>query len=282
LAQRQDSDGAYIRDLVRSGDQDRYWSALLAPDAARPHLLALFAFNIELARIPEQVREPRLGEIRLQWWRDALAAALAGEPADHPVLRALAEAASAHDLPGETLLAMIDARSFDLCGEPMPDSAALRAYLMAIAGSVFSLSAHILGAGRGAEASAHAANAYGLAGLMRALPYHAARGQIFLPADLLARHGLHPSTILHGADNADIRAALRDMSRDASDALAAFRQSAEGLDRRGRPAFLPAALVAPYLKKLTAPGHRPLNDVVQLNPMLRYALIWRAYLRGRI
>ncbi len=82
----------YIRDLVRAGDQDRYWSALLAPEPARGDLLALYAFHLELARIPGQISQPQLGEIRLQWWRDALAAALSGEDADHPVLIALVEA----------------------------------------------------------------------------------------------------------------------------------------------------------------------------------------------
>ena len=132
-----------IRALVRSGDQDRYWSALLAPDRVRADLLALYAFNLEIARIPEQVREPRLGEIRLQWWQDALAAALAGEAADHPVLAALAAAATAHGLPAAPLEGMIDARSFDLADEPMADLAALLAYLDATAGAVFRLGARI-------------------------------------------------------------------------------------------------------------------------------------------
>jgi phytoene synthase len=279
-AQPETSADAYIRDLVRRGDQDRYWSALLAPEAARPHLLALFAFNIELSRIAEQVSEPQLGEIRLQWWRDALCAALGGAPADHPVLARLAEAVAAHRLPHEPFLAMIDAHGFDVHGEPMPDAGALQDYLAATAGSVFSLGAQILGAGECREASALAAGAYGLAGLLRALPYHASRGRIFLPADLLARHGLHPNVILHGRDNADLRAALRDLSGEAAEMLARFRRAA--LPRQALPAFLPLALVEPALKKLTAPDHHPLRDVIQLNPIVRYGLIWRAFLRGRI
>jgi phytoene synthase len=266
-AQPETSADAYIRDLVRRGDQDRYWSALLAPEAARPHLLALFAFNIELSRIAEQVSEPQLGEIRLQWWRDAVPAALGSAPADHPVLARLAEAVAAHRLPLEPFLAMIDAHSFDVHGEPMTDARALQDYLAATAGSVFSLGAQILGAGECREASALAAGAYGLAGLLRALPYH-------------ARHGLHPNVILHGRDNADLRAALRDLSREAADMLARFRRAA--LPRHALPAFLPLALVEPALKKLTAPDHHPLRDVIQLNPIVRYGLIWRAFLRGRI
>jgi phytoene synthase len=273
----------YIRDLVRHADRDRYWSALLAAEGVRTALLALYAFHLELARVPEQVREPRLGEIRLQWWRDALGEALGGEAADHPVLAGLARAASAHGLPSEALEGMIDARAFDLAGEPMPDFAALIDYLGATAGAVFRLGARIVGGGdRAIEAARHAGIAHGLTGLMRALPYHTARGVIYLPGDLLAKHGLHPQAILNGGSNADLRAMLRDLRERAAEALAAYRRSAADLSGAALPVFLPLALVEPYLQRLAEPSLDPLREIVQLNPLRRYALIWRAHFRGRV
>ena len=276
-------DADYIRDRVRTGDQDRYWAALLAPQAVRTDLLALYAFNIEIAQIAEQVSEPQLGEIRLEWWREALNAAIAGGTADHPVLRPLAAAVSDHGLPPDLLEGLIGARSFDLAREPMPDFAALRAYLLATAGAVFRLGARISGAADAASAASdHAAVAYGLTGLMRALPYHTARGQIFIPADLLAKHGLHPQILLDGEDNQDVRAALRDLRHEAFATLAAARQALRPVRGGALAPFLPLALVEPYLKALAAPSRHPLRDVAQINPLRRYALIWRAHLRGRI
>ncbi len=276
-------DVGYIGDLVRSGDQDRYWSALLAPEPARSDLLALYAFHLELARIPDQVSEPQLGEIRLQWWRDALQAALDSETAVHPVLAALAQAASRHQLPASTLAGMIDAFSFDLNDELMPDFPALETYLDATSGGVFALGAQMLGGNRAdcGPLAAKAARAYGLAGLLRGLPHHASRGRIYLPAKLLAGHGLHPDVMLQGGDNEDIRAACRDVRERAEEAMRAFRKDAVKLPRPLRPAFAPLALVEPYLKKLAAPDHHPLRDIVQINPLTRYGLIWRAYLSGR-
>lgn len=283
MAQPAQATEAMIRALVRSGDQDRYWAALLAPDRVRADLLALTAFNLELGRIPEQVREPRLGEIRLQWWQDALAAAFSGEAADHPVLAGVAAAAKAHGLPAGPLEGMIEARGFDLADEAMADLPALMAYLDATAGAVFRLGAWIAAGGdRAAEAARHAGIAYGLTGLMRALPYHVARGNVFLPGDLLAKHGLHPQAILNGGANADLHAVLRDLREVVSGALAAFRRHAEGIPGAALPVFLPLALVEPYLARLAAPGHDPLREIVQLNPLRRYALIWRAHLRGRV
>jgi phytoene synthase len=283
LAQAAQSDAEYVRDRVRAGDQDRYWGALLASDRVCADLLALYAFHLEIAQIPEQVSEPQLGEIRLEWWREALNSALTGGTADHPVLKPLAAAAASHALSPALLEGMITARSFDLAREPVPDLAALGDYLAATAGAVFRLGAQIAGVPDGApEASKHAAIAYGLTGLMRALPYHAAKGQIFLPGDLLAKHGLHPQIVLDGADNQDLRAALRDLRQHASAALDAARSALRPFPKQAIVPFLPLALVGPYLKLLEAPGYHPLRDVAQINPLKRYGLIWRAHLRGRL
>ncbi len=283
MAQTAGSLDTHISDLVRQGDQDRYWSALLAPETVRGDLLALYAFNLEIARIPDQVSEPQLGEIRLQWWQDMFSAAMQGERTDHPVLDAAAEVARRHGLPQENLIGMIEARGFDLYDDLMPDFAALESYLGATAGALFGLSARILRDQTGAaDMLAHeAALAYGLTGLMKALPYHAARGRIFLPQSLLAAHGLHPHAILSGNDNDDLRAALRDMGARVADALSRFRVLSAGLKREIRPAFLTVAVVPPYLKRLTSPAHKPFHDAVQLNPLQRYGLIWKAYLSGR-
>ena len=59
-------------ETVRAHNPDRYLTALMAPRRVRGSLMALYAFNAELARIPALVSEPALGEIRLQWWRDAV------------------------------------------------------------------------------------------------------------------------------------------------------------------------------------------------------------------
>src|SRR4249920_224039 len=82
---------------ARAGEPDRYLAALLAPPAARDGLLALAAFSAELGRIGQLVtREPMMGEIRLQWWRDALRPRDSGERTGNPVADALREAMLRH------------------------------------------------------------------------------------------------------------------------------------------------------------------------------------------
>jgi 15-cis-phytoene synthase len=277
------SDTDYIPGLVRSGDQDRYLAGLLAPRTARDHLFALYAFNIELARIGERVTEPQLGEIRLEWWRNVLETP-AGEPAAHPVAAALIAARAACDLPDALLAGMIDARGVDVQREPIASTEALDAYLHATAGAVFRLGAWIAGARDDsvAKASEAAAIAYGLTGVMRALPYHAARGQLYLPADFLRAFGVDGASILAGEESDGLRNALAVLRDRAREHYLRFRALSATLPTAALPAFLPLALVPAYLRRLGHPRHRPLNEIAEVNPLGRFTRIWLAHLRGRI
>ena len=117
--------------LARAGEPDRYLAALLAPPPQREALLALAAFAAELARIPRRaVREPFMGEVRLQWWRTALGLDDGGgDSGGHAVAVAMRAAVRSHDLPGATLNDMIDAQVHELRQAPFQDDAAVKMVL---------------------------------------------------------------------------------------------------------------------------------------------------------
>ena len=119
----------HCHDLVRLGDRDRYLASLFAPDHLRPQLLALYAFNVEIARIRETVSDAMLGEIKLKWWHDAIEGLYAGAPTDHPVIEALKPAVNEAELPKQAFINMIAARQFDLYDDAMPSLGALEGYL---------------------------------------------------------------------------------------------------------------------------------------------------------
>src|SRR3954447_26177762 len=105
--------------LVREGDKDRFLATLFAPQKYRRALFVLYAVNLEVARTRELAREPMPGEIRLQWWRDALGGVGRGDVEAHPVAAALRDVVVRYRLPPRTLVALIDARTSDLYDEPM-------------------------------------------------------------------------------------------------------------------------------------------------------------------
>ncbi len=265
-------------ETVRAHDPDRYLTALMAPRRVRKSLMALYAFNAELARIPNLVTEPALGEFRLQWWRDVLERMDGKTTLGAPLADDLGMAITDHDLPKPLLLGMIDARSADLDGGGFPDLQALKAYLYKSEGAAFALSARILAAanaGTGRAANA-AALAYGLVKIMCALPRDAAAGRVMLPLSMLDAHDIQLEQLLAGKGGGELEPFLAELAGEARAARdEAFQQMAE-LDPVARRAFAPLALVESYLTVLESSNHRPLQDVADINPLVRFWKLWRA------
>jgi phytoene/squalene synthetase len=107
----------YVLDSVRETDRERFLAALFAPDPARRGLLALLAFDRELARTKFVTREPMLARIRLEWWREASAeAAGTVKPRAQPVVESLSEIVRRHRLAFDALAALVDARAEEVEG----------------------------------------------------------------------------------------------------------------------------------------------------------------------
>ena len=266
--------GDTVRRIAKSGDPDRSLAALFAPREARADLFALIALNVELARIAEIVTEPGLGAIRLQWWREAIDRAAKGEATGHHVADATGAAMRKGKLSRARIAALIDARNFDIETKIMPDWAALEAYLAATAGGVFALGGECLGShGPSLEkAATQAGLAYGLTGLMRALPVHAVSGRVYLPADALFRHGTSPEAILAGKSSDGLLAVLAELRGKARQALAEASRHVARLDANARAAFRPLCLVDPYLASLEKTERDPLREIAGINPLTRF---WR-------
>jgi len=274
-----------VRRVARAADPDRALAALFAPPEARADLFALYAFNAELARIADQVTEPGLGAIRLQWWREAVEHAASGETVGHPVADAFGEVLARRALSRERIAGLIDARTFDVGETVMPDARTLDAYLFDTTGGLFALAAEIVGAeGEKRDLVAEAGGrAYGLVRVMRSVPVLAAKGRTYLAADALARHGTSPQAIFAGETSEGLEAQLAEMREEARASLREARfhlfgegMQGTGLDEAGRTAFLPLSLVEPYLAAL-AKVRDPLREIVRINPLTR---LWRL-LRAR-
>lgn len=185
-----------VAELVARGDPERWRSAMTAEPPARPGLMTLYAFNLEIARAPWVASEPILAEIRLRWWQDAIAEIYDGAPPRrHEVVEPLAGIIQADDLPRRLFEEMIAARAADSEPQPHRDRAALELYIDHTAGHLMELAARHLGAeGAALPVVRDFARGAGTAALLRALPELRARGRDPLPpdtpVDALARDGL--------------------------------------------------------------------------------------------
>jgi 15-cis-phytoene synthase len=265
----------HCAEQVRDLDRDRYIADLFAPVAVRKHLFALHAFSAEVARIRETVSDPMLGEIRLQWWRDALV----GGGGGHPVASALVETMRTFALPLAGFEGLIDARAFDLYNDQMPTQTDLEGYAGETSSALIQLGAIVLAGGRDprvASAAGHAGVAYAMTGLMRALAIHAARGQCYLPADVGAAHGFDRETLARGQATPELMTVLADLRAIARDHLGRAMPEITALPESLKPVFLPVALVAPALDRMDRPGYDPFSGRIDLTPLRRQWIIWRA------
>lgn len=270
--------------LVRAGDKDRFLATLFAPQKYRRALHALYAFNLDVARVRELAREPMPGEIRLQWWRDALTGPGHGDVSANPVAAAVREVIIRYRLPPQMLVDLIDARAFDLYDDPMTTLADLEVYAVRTSSSVIELAARILNDGKdpgAGDLSGHAGIAYAIAGLLRALPIHAARGQLYVPTETLQRYGGDPQDVLAGKDTTALRAALAELRLRARQHLTAAGKMAEAAPAAIAPALLPVALVRPVLNRMERRRYRPFRSV-DLPQWRRQWVLWRAARRRRL
>ena len=265
--------------LLRRDDPDRWLASLFIAAEKRRHVHALYAFSLEIARVRERASEPMLGEIRFQWWREAIAGARDTEAAAHPVAAALIDTIARFELPRDVLFALIDARLFDLYEEPMPSIAMLEAYAKATASGLFRLALSIVAPDSGASLAA-AANpagiAYALTGLMRALPWHRLAGQIYLPAESLLECGVDPADISAGRVSPQLLALLADLRRLARDHLRKFDALAAAARGKGDAVFLPLHLSKAYLRQMDRPNYDPFHSRIELPQWRRQWILWRA------
>lgn len=254
---------AHCEALIRERDRDLWLACLFAPQPARRHIHAIYAYAIETSDVRAKVSQPLLGEMRLRWWTDALTNEASEGTRAHPVADALLDTVARFDLPRDELVALADARVAELYDDQMPDMATLDDYCRMTSAGPIRWAARILGAD-----PSPAFDEAGLAlGLTRVLRQPAGS---LIPADLLARHGAE----LHTNAPA-LRAALAELRDKAQKHFETARDIARGLEK-GREALLPAATVPLFLARVATSGYDPLQELSEPSPLRRQWRIWRA------
>ncbi|MFQ5785966.1 MAG: phytoene/squalene synthase family protein [Alphaproteobacteria bacterium] len=248
---------SFCGDQARLRDPDRYLCALFAPPARREALFALYAFNAEIARARESAREPALGLVRLQWWREAIAGIYAGAPLRHDVVRALAKAVAEHGLARDGFDRLIDARERDFDPEPPATFADLENYAEGSSATFVRLALAALGADdEGAmRAGRHVGIAWALVGLLRAVSFHARTRRIYLPADMLAAEGVDVEDVFAGRGGRGLARVAATLAGVAADHLRAARALRAETSRAALPALLPARFAANDLRRLARVRH---------------------------
>ena len=273
------SDADNLRSIAKGYEPDRYLAALLAPKSVRADLITLAAFLGELRKIADQVSDPMIGEIRVQWWRDTTEAAHPKQKSGHPIADALTDVLRRHDLSQDLLNDLLDATAHRLFSASPPDRLAFDQELELTEGVVFRLAARILGCIENdmtLRAIALASQSYGRSRVGLSLPMSLAHGRSPLPPHRNENEN---------DEKTDIQKHVRQLCSDAAQSLQDFRAimtSMKGDNTALITALLPVAVTEPYLKALQRADHDPAHDIAEIAPFTR---VWRlriAHATGRI
>ena len=241
---------AHAAAALRAGDRDRYLSTLVLTGRQRDAVTALYAFNADVAAIRERVTNPAPGEVRLQWWVDAIEGTEHGAVRSNPVADALLQVTEDYQIPAGTLLRLLNARRFDLYDDPMPDMASFEGYAGETASTLYQLAAMILNGGNTLEpgdAAGHLGVAHAMIGHLRAFGRVSAQGRIMLPWSVFAANGVREGEIFTGTESDGVVEAIGQLSEMAADHLSRAEAAIAILPPQLKPAF---ALVAVLRRQL--------------------------------
>jgi phytoene synthase len=256
---------------------------LFAPAERREDLFALYALNLEIAKTREIVTEPLLGQIRLQWWREALAELFTGTVRRHSVIEALAAASARTRLSRSDLDRLIDAREGDLGAAPA-SMAALEAYGEATSSTLLWLAADLYACDdhKIRDALGHIGVAWALTGLIRAIPFHARARRRFIPDDVAGETGLRESDLFELCATESLRRAVGIVAAAARGRLERARDTGAAPSRDLQALFLPAVLARAYLGRAERQGYDVMARTIDLPRLFKIVLLARAVFRRRL
>lgn len=273
-----ESPDEYCTRELRRVDPDRWLTTLFAPDARRPGLHALYAFNAEIARAREAVSQPMIGQIRLQWWREAWEGIWNDQPRNHPVVMALH--AHCRNLDRGDVFTLIDARETDMEDTPPADMVTLLKYAEASSAPLMRMACDLLEEEIDAETLRLAGTGYALTGILRATSHLAAQRRVYLPADHLAAAGLMPENLYQDGLGPAAIAVIAEVGREAGKLFASLRQ--RRIPSRAMAAILPATIARTHLRRLALAGFDPDASGASASATRLHAALLAALWRRRI
>ena len=277
-------------DHLQSFMPDHSLACGFIPRPQRDAVTTLYAFAAELHAVTWRAREPMMGEIRLQWWREAL---LGERPKNeveaHPLASHVLMQLARFQLPVTGLVDLVDGLMDDLYDDPPDDLTALEFYCGQTSSVLMRYASLMLADGGDAgkpEAAGPAGVAFGLTEIILNLPNHVRSGRVKIPQTLLHKAGIEPQTIQSLQDTEIVRALILPLLDLAQTRLDEFKALKSSLPASVRPAFALMGLVAPRLhlirKAIMNPSYQPFEPVADINPLAKIMRLWMAAVWGRV
>lgn len=268
----------YCLDLVRQHDYENFLCTLLLPSQSRTSAFAIRAFNIEVAKVQDQVSDPNLGKMRMKFWEESVEKMYVDDTPSHPVVIELHRATKRHKLSKRYLKRLISARAARLTSAAFPDLEAMEHYAEQSVSSVYYLLLEASGIKNihADHAASHLGKAHGIVNLIRSVPYNAQQKVVALPQDLLLQHNVPHETVLRASCTVGLKEAVFNIAARAKQHLDKARSLSNSLPKSVYPLFLPAVAIDSYLERLRLKGFDVFDTTLQKrNSLMPFLLFWK-------
>jgi phytoene synthase len=255
-----------------------YYSVRFAPARLRDDLAALVAWRQQVRAILDEVSDPGVARIKLQWWREELERTHAGAPR-HPLSHALMPALRGHRLPTEPFLQMASEVEAGILRRQPRDETSLDKASRRDQGALFELMTRCHGTSvpevldTARRLGAFCARVY----LIRDSGALARLGRAVFPADLLEGYGLSAEALTQREHRTRLPELL----------AVAAAEARRSLPTEGQISCLPvaararAAILGSLLDELERSGFALADQSVRLTPLRKLWLAWREHRRAK-
>ncbi|GAB6030433.1 NADH dehydrogenase (ubiquinone) complex I, assembly factor 6 [Chamberlinius hualienensis] len=268
---------SYCVNLVRKYDHENYLSILLLPKSLRRAAFAIRAFNIEISQIKDMVSTHAIGEMRIQFWKNALERIYKDQPPEQPVALELARVVSSLELSKHWFKRLIDCRSARLIDQPFNSLQELESYSENSVSSIYYLLLEVLGVKNihADHAASHIGKAQGVTNFIRAIPYHLKNGKVLIPNDIMIKHNLSHEQILRGSGGQLLENMVFDIASVAHQHVKMARSLKKNVPDLTYVLFLPLVSTDKYLIALEKSDFNPFHSQLQVrNTWLPCTLLW--------
>ncbi|XP_048363936.1 NADH dehydrogenase (ubiquinone) complex I, assembly factor 6 [Sphaerodactylus townsendi] len=271
----------YCMELVRKRDYEGFLCSLLLPAESRSSVFALRAFNVELAQIKDAVTQKTIGLMRIEFWRKAVEDIYRDHAPQQPVAKELWKAIKRQHLTKKWLMNIINEREKNLDDRAYRNINELETYAENTQSSLLYLTLETLGVKdiHSDHAASHIGKAQGIVTCLRATPYHASKGKVFLPMDICMLHNVSQEDFIRHKQEQKVKDVIYDLASQAHVHLEHARSFRKNVPRKAFPAFLYTVALEDYLNKIQKVDfniyHPSLHRKNPLLPLQLYIRSWK-------
>ena len=280
----------YAQQKAAASGSSFYYAFLFLPPERRAAITAFYAFCREIDDVVDEVSDPSVAQSKLDWWRDEVRNAFAGQ-ASHPALQALLPHASAFHIEPRQLLQVIEGCEMDLTQTRYLDFANLKQYCHLVAGVVGEVAANIFGQTdpRTTDYAHRLGLALQLTNIIRDVGEDAVRGRVYLPIEDLQRFDVKAHELIKRGSTSDASFPQRFealMQFQIERALATYDEALALLPAQDRqaqkPGLMMASIYRTLLHEIAREPQLVLTQRVSLTPLRKLWLAWKVQALGRL